>query len=63
MGITAGSLARQIEHIERIAVHDDGAEPLDSYLVELDLGDRGRDSSSGPGSAQSCGELPAGPDR
>ena len=35
MGITAGSLARQIEHIERIAVHDDGAEPLDTYLVEL----------------------------
>ena len=35
MGITAGSLSRQIMHIERIAVHDDGAEPLDSYLVEL----------------------------
>ena len=35
MGITAGSLSRQIGHIERIAVHDDGAEPLDSYLVEL----------------------------
>ena len=35
MGITAGSLARQIRHIERIAVHDDGAEPLDAYLVEL----------------------------
>ena len=35
MGITAGSLSRQIRHIERIAVHDDGAEPLDSYLVEL----------------------------
>ena len=35
MGITAGSLSRQIKHIERIAVHDDGAEPLDSYLVEL----------------------------
>ncbi len=35
MGITAGSLARQIKHIERIAVHDDGAEPLDSYLIEL----------------------------
>lgn len=35
MGITAGSLARQIKHIERIAVHDDGAEPLDLYLVEL----------------------------
>ena len=35
MGITAGYLSRQIRHIERIAVHDDGAEPLDSYLVEL----------------------------
>ena len=35
MGITAGSLARQIKHIERIAVNDDGAEPLDSYLIEL----------------------------
>ena len=35
MGITASSLSRQIEHIERIAVHEDGAEPLDLYLVEL----------------------------
>ena len=35
MGITAPSLSRQIEHIERIAMHDDGAEPLDSYLIEL----------------------------
>ncbi len=35
MGITADALARQIKHIERIAVHDDGAEPLDSYLIEL----------------------------
>ena len=35
MGITAGSLARQIEHIERIALHDDGAEPMDSYRIEL----------------------------
>ena len=35
MGITAGSLSRQIKHIERIAVHDDGAEPLDLYLIEL----------------------------
>ena len=35
MGITAGSLSRQIRHIERIALHDDGAEPLDSYLIEL----------------------------
>ena len=32
MGITAEALSRQIRHIERIAVHDDGAEPLDSYL-------------------------------
>ena len=35
MGITAGSLSRQIKYIERIAVHDDGAEPMDSYLIEL----------------------------
>ena len=35
MGITAGSLSRHIKHIERIAVHDDGAEPLDLYLIEL----------------------------
>ena len=35
MGITAGSLSRQIKHIERIAVHDNGAEPLDLYLIEL----------------------------
>ena len=35
MGITAGSLERQVRHIERIAVHDDGAEPLDLYLMEL----------------------------
>ena len=35
MGITAGSLSRQIKHIERIAVHDDGAEPMDLYLIEL----------------------------
>ena len=35
MGITAESLKRQIEHVERIAVHGDGAEPLDVYLVEL----------------------------
>ncbi len=35
MGITAGSLSRQIKHIERIAVHDDGAESLDTYLIEL----------------------------
>ena len=35
MGITTGALARQINHIERIAVHDDGAEALDSYLIEL----------------------------
>ena len=35
MGITAGTVSRQIKHIERIAVHDDGAEPLDLYLIEL----------------------------
>ena len=35
MEITAGSLSRQIKHIERIAVHDDGAEPMDLYLIEL----------------------------
>ena len=35
MGITATSLVRQFRHIERIAVHDDGAEPLDVYLIEL----------------------------
>ena len=35
MGVTAASLSRQIKHIERIAVQDDGAEPLDLYLIEL----------------------------
>ena len=35
MGITAASLDRQIKHIERVAIHNDGAEPLDVYLVEL----------------------------
>ena len=35
MGITTAWLVRQIRHIERLAVHDDGAEPLDIYLVEL----------------------------
>ncbi|MXY19946.1 MAG: N-6 DNA methylase [Dehalococcoidia bacterium] len=35
MGITAESLSRQIKYIERVAVHDDGAEPLDLYLIEL----------------------------
>ena len=35
MGITATSLVHQIKHIERVAVNDDGAEPLDVYLVEL----------------------------
>ena len=35
MGITAGALSRQIKHIERIALHSDGAEPLDVYVVEL----------------------------
>ena len=35
MGITAASLERQIKHIERVAIHNDGAEPLDVYLIEL----------------------------
>ena len=35
MGITAASFERQIKHIERVAVHGDGAEPLDVYLIEL----------------------------
>ena len=35
MGITASWLERQIRHIERVAVHDDWAEPLDMYLIEL----------------------------
>ena len=35
MGITTASLIRQTVHIERVAVHDDGAEPLDVYLIEL----------------------------
>lgn len=35
MGITAESLQRQIRSIERVAVQEDGAEPLDVYLVEL----------------------------
>ena len=35
MSITATSLMRQVKHIERIAVQDDGAEPLDLYLLEL----------------------------
>lgn len=35
MGITADSLKQQINHIERIAIHDNGAEPLDVYLAEL----------------------------
>ena len=35
MGITAASLERQIKHIERVALHGDGAEPLDVYLIEL----------------------------
>ena len=35
MGITATSLVRQTRHIERVAVNDDGAEPLDVYLIEL----------------------------
>lgn len=35
MGITAESLQRQIKSIERIALEDNGAEPLDVYLIEL----------------------------
>ena len=35
MGITSRTLTRQIKFIERIALHDDGAEPLDLYLLEL----------------------------
>ncbi len=35
MGITAESLKKQVQHIERVAVHDDGAESLDVYLIEL----------------------------
>jgi hypothetical protein len=35
MGITAESLQRQIKHIERVAIKEGGAEPLDIYLIEL----------------------------
>jgi hypothetical protein len=35
MGITAESLQRQIVHIERIAVQEEGAQPLNVYLIEL----------------------------
>lgn len=35
MGITAESLQRQIDNIERIAIKEGGAESLDIYLVEL----------------------------
>ncbi len=35
MGITAAALESQVRHIERVALHDDGAEPLDVYLIEL----------------------------
>ncbi len=35
MGITGGALSRQIKHIERVALHSDGADPLDVYVVEL----------------------------
>ena len=35
MGISAESLQRQVKYIERVAVQDNGAEPLDVYLVEL----------------------------
>ena len=40
MGIIAGALSRQIKHIERIAVHDNGAEPLDLVSDRADLGNR-----------------------
>jgi len=35
MGITAESLQHQIKHIERVAIKEGGAEPLDVYLIEL----------------------------
>ena len=35
MGITAESLQRQVKHIERVAIKEGGAEPLDVYLIEL----------------------------
>ena len=35
MGITADTLQRQIKSIERVAIEDSGAEPLDVYLIEL----------------------------
>ena len=35
MDITAESLKKRVQHVERIAFQDDGAEPLDVYLVEL----------------------------
>jgi hypothetical protein len=35
MGITADTLQRQIKSIERVALEDSGAEPLDVYLIEL----------------------------
>jgi len=35
MGITAETLQRQIKSIERVALEDSGAEPLDVYLIEL----------------------------
>jgi len=35
MGITAESLQRQVTHIERLASQENGAEPLEVYLIEL----------------------------
>ena len=35
MGITAGALSSQLKYIQRLAVHDDGTEPLDSYLIDV----------------------------
>jgi len=35
MDITADTLQRQIKSIERVALEDSGAEPLDVYLIEL----------------------------
>ena len=60
MGITAGSLSRQIKHIERIAVHDDGAEPLDSYLIELTSVTVAATQGADPGSPEPRWELLAG---
>ena len=63
MGITASSLSRQIEHIERLAVHDDGAEPLDTYLVELTSVTVAATQGLARALRNRAGKLPAGPDR